>query len=461
MKKNLLTQFQRSVQCLFGVVALWLVSTEAQAQFSLTGQFRPRMEVRDGQGTLSPERAVPAVFISQRSRLSFGYTGYRFKAFATLQDVRVWGQDASSINRTTTDSNDGLMLHEAWAEVSLLDTGSVLENLTLKIGRQELNYDDVRVLGNLDWLQQGRRHDMALLKLEHKGWLAHAGVAFNQNSERKSGNVFNGTPSGYTAGTNGIGTLYKSMQFLYLGRKFYSGNASLLFLKDDFNRYYIDNATPTPAKVWDQGVWSRLTVGGYVSATVKKKLAVTASAYYQGGTDKDGVDMDAYLLSAYTLYPVTRKLNIGPGIDWTSGGSSASKNRAFDPLYGTPHKFWGYMDYFYVADGFGRNGLVDYYLKTRYKAKDKLLVSFDVHGFNSAKAISAGDGTKLDSHFGAELDLLLTYSMTKSIGIEGGYGAFFATPTLASATVKNVPNADLQANWFYLMVTLKPDFLAK
>src|SRR6185369_17459681 len=99
--------------------------------------------------------------------------------FTAIQDVRVWGQDASTINRTTSDPYDGLMIHEAWAEISLVDTGKVVKNFTLKIGRQELLYDDSRLLGNLDWLQQARRHDAIVFKLLNKGWQADAGFAFN------------------------------------------------------------------------------------------------------------------------------------------------------------------------------------------------------------------------------------------------------------------------------------------
>jgi hypothetical protein len=67
----------------------------------------------------------------------------------------------------------------------------------------------------------------------------------------------------------------------------------------------------------------------------------------------------------------------------------------------------------------------------------------------------------LDRHFGTELDFTASYSLTKIITIEGGYSSFFATPTLASSGVKNVSNADLQANWAYLMINIKPDFLQK
>jgi hypothetical protein len=136
-------------------------------------------------------------------------------------------------------------------------------------------------------------------------------------------------------------------------------------------------------------------------------------------------------------------------------------NRQFDPLYGTPHKFWGNMDYFYVADGFGNNGLIDYYLKSRYKIKDYLSLSLDGHQFVAANNVVTGDGAKLERNFGTELDLVASYTLTKTVNLEAGYSAFFATPTLASSAVKNVANADLQANWAYLMINIRPDFLAK
>jgi hypothetical protein len=108
----------------------------------------------------------PAFFTSQRTRLNAGYKGYRTQFFVAVQDVRVWGQDASTNNRITNQGLNGLMLHEAWGEISLLDTNQTKlgKEFAFKIGRQEFLYDDSRVLGNLDWLQQARRHDAALIK---------------------------------------------------------------------------------------------------------------------------------------------------------------------------------------------------------------------------------------------------------------------------------------------------------
>lgn len=459
MKKNLLRQF-------FGCfVVCLLAQSNLMAQFTLTGQVRTRSELRDGQGTLTTKGEVPAFFTSQRTRLNFGYGGYRFKLFAAVQDVRVWGQDASTTNRNTLDAYDGLMLHEAWGEIMLLDTTSKIENFSLKIGRQELVYDDSRLLGNLDWSQQARRHDMALLKFANKGWQAHLGVAFNQNRELNAGNVYNGIPTGYTAGTNGIGTSYKSMEFLHVNRKTYFGNVSFLYLTDQFNKYTLTGTAPNVTRTNVRGVWSRSTVGVNVNATLRKKLAVASSAFYQGGKDKDGAKMDAYFVSLSTSYAAGRKISFGPGVDYLSGNdgtkTAETTNRRFDPLYGTPHKFWGYMDYFYVASPFGRGGLFNYYLKSKYKAKDKLFFTLDLHQFASGARLVGNDSSKKHVNLGTELDFITNYSITKAINLEFGYSTMFATSDMASPAVKNVANAKLNNNWAYLMISIKPDFLAK
>ena len=42
------------------------------------------------------------------------------------------------------------------------------------------------------------------------------------------------------------------------------------------------------------------------------------------------------------------------------------------------------MDYFYAASPFGKSGLVDYYIKTKYKPSDKFIIAADLHQFTSA-----------------------------------------------------------------------------
>lgn len=460
-ERMLKTSLSKSL--LFGVALTALSHSQAKAQFTLTGQLRPRTELRDGQGTLQKKGDDAALFTSQRARLNAGFTGYRFKVFMALQDVRVWGQDASSINRNTTEANNGLMLHEAWGEIFLNDTVSKIKNLSLKIGRQEIAYDDQKVIGGLDWLQQARRHDAVVLKFANKGWIADIGAAFNQNSEKTVGTVYNGIPTAYGAGTNGIGTMYKSFQYAYVGKKFFFGDLSFLFFKDDFNKYTTVAAVKTPV----QGVWSRTTTGLYYNANLTRKINLTGSYYYQGGRNKDGRILSANLASITSTVQVSRKLFVGPGIDYLSGtdGTKAvtadSRSNLFDPLYGTPHKFWGGMDYFYVASGFGNQGLMNYFLKAKYNAKDNLIFFAELHGFESANKVSNGAGGTQTSYLGTELDLKMSYNFTKLINIEAGYSYMKATNTMASAQVKNVSNANLSPQWAYVTLNIKPDFLAK
>ncbi|UYQ93380.1 alginate export family protein [Chitinophaga horti] len=423
-----------------------------KAQLTLDAQLRTRTEYRDGQGAPLPKTANPALFTSQRTRMAAGWSGYRLKFGLTVQDVRVWGQDVSTINRTTTQDNNGLMLHEAWGEVFLTDTIVKNRSLSLKIGRQELNYDDGRLLGNLDWLQQARRHDGAVLKYETGPWMLHAGGAFNQNKENAAGTLYNGTPPGaYPANTNG-GAMYKGMEFIYAGRKLKKGNVSLLLFADQFSRYHNDSVDNKPVKTWDAGAYHRFTGGVYFTNTFHD-LTVTSSAYYQTGKTADGVKLDAALFSAAFQYALSKKVSVGIGGDYTTGGGAG---KAFDPLYGTPHKFWGYMDYFYVASGFGARGLQDYYLRLKTKPGERWMLNADVHQFYSASDIVGHN-----RNFGQELDLTANFALTKVIGFEAGYSFFNSQPNLTSPGVKNVANAQSANHWAYLMINIKPSLLFK
>lgn len=435
----------------------------AKAQLSFTGQLRTRTEFRAGQGTLQPQGSIPALFTSQRTRLNVGYNADRFKFFSSVQDVRVWGQDASSNNRTTSAANNGVLVHQAWSEIILnnpADTAKKLESVSVRIGRQEIVYDDQRLLGSLDWLQQARRHDAVVFKIANKGWLVDIGGAFNQNRELGTNHIYNGVPIGYPAGTNGIGTMYKSMQYAYVGKKLKSGKASFLFFKDDFSKY----TTVSGAKVDERGVWSRITSGLFLNTTLKEKLNVEASYYHQTGQDKDGLTMSANAISIATSLKMGSKFFAGPGFDYLSGEDGTktnSKNFRFDPLYGTPHKFWGLMDYFYVASGFGRQGLNNYYFKMKYNAKDNLTLLMDIHGFAAANKVSDGAAGTRDPYLGTEVDFLVRYKLTKMVNFELGYCVMEATNTMASAQVKNITNPETTAHFAYLMINITPNFLAK
>ncbi len=484
---------------LLGIMLLvWLFSIKSNAQLSIFAQIRPRGEFRNGLGTLKLKDAPAAGFISQRSRLSFHYKLEKVSFGMSVQDVRIWGQDASTIN-----NSDGAKfgIHEAWAETILSDS----LGLSLKLGRQELNYDDVRLLGGLDWLQQGRRHDVALLKLNKNGWQADFGAAFNQNTDAfgtagtfyTAGNTPQYTtnskgylvavPSGFVP-TNAAGTpvltinpstnggvqMYKTMQYLYVAKKVGKTKASFLIFKDDFAKYRPDTLKAADGGIvagrrYDlEGLHSRWTTGLLLNGAWGKRFNYWLGAYYQTGKNRDGVDLSAYTTTAYLGYTRGNFL-VGLGYDLVSGNdltnSTNTQDNKFDPLYGTPHKFWGYMDYFYVGTGGSPAGLSDPYLRLKYTVSPKLGLGLDLHHFSLAnnipnKVADATGKTLLGKSLGTEFDFILNYALNKATALEFGYCMMAGTNTLEYIKRSTLDKTEHLATWAYLSLNFKPEIFS-
>jgi hypothetical protein len=153
----------------FFILALQLFTIKTDGQVSFSANSFQRAEFNNGFGQLISEDQKPAAFIGQRLRLQADYTDERIRIFANMQDIRVWGAVP------TTKLSDGfLSFHEAYTEITLTDHWKV------KFGRQELNYDNARFLGNLDWAFQARAHDAALIMYARNNMKFDAGAAYNQ-----------------------------------------------------------------------------------------------------------------------------------------------------------------------------------------------------------------------------------------------------------------------------------------
>lgn len=492
----------------------WLLP--AGAQVSLTGQLRTRTEFRDGTGTLLPKNSDPSFFISQRTRLTFNYQTGRVIFQTSLQDVRVWGQDASTIS-----SADGarLSVHEAWAAIVLANksdstfTSRSVDYFAVKIGRQELLYDDSRLLGNLDWLQQGRRHDAIVFKLLNKGWQFDIGNAFNQNTDAfnyngtyytpantpayvkdSRGNLAptpaglipltntagwslkSGLPSLQTApSTNSANQDYKALQYAYAVKTVGATKISALVVADHFGRYRLDSVKNISGvdtgyiygRKFDQkGVNSRFTGGILVNSLLntKKTLLLAAGFYYQAGKDRDASRLSAYT-GTITLTYNRNKFSYSAGWDYLSGNdafSASAVNHRFDPLYGTPHKFWGYMDYFYAGTGAPAGGLSNPYLKVKYSSSGKRFsAGVDYHYFGLAGSQRDNNGLAVSKYLGIEFDLLANYALNAFTGIEWGGSLMAASGSMAYAKGIAPGTARLTGAWTYLSVNIRPDFLLK
>ncbi|GAO44826.1 alginate export family protein [Flavihumibacter petaseus] len=498
------------------VLALLLlgIASRVHAQLSLQAQIRPRAELRGGVGTLQPKEANPAAFISQRSRLGINYQHPRLQLQFSLQDVRIWGQDASSVSNA--DGNR-LSMHEAWAEWIIANkkdsswSHGVLDYLSIRIGRQELVYDDQRLIGNLDWLQQARRHDAALIRMMQSGWQVDLALAFNQNTDAFT---YNGTtytpanvlpyvkdskgnlaptPSGFipavasngNSAKNGTPALqnppstnaatqnYKAFQFLYAAKTWKQHRVAALLFADQFGRYTQDSvrnvAGTDTGYIYGKrfntaGVVTRVTSGLQWNAALDpgKKCLLQAGAWSQWGKDRDGNNLLAWMGSINLTFKQTN-WQYTAGFDLLSGNDAlnpGSVNHRFDPLYGTPHKFWGQMDYFYAGTGAPAGGLKNPYLKVKYTGKSQRFnAGLDYHYFLLANDQQDAAGKAISRYLGSEFDLLMQYQPASWATLE--YGAGFMAGTTSLAYAKNLNPDAVRHNgwWTYLSLNIRPSIL--
>ncbi|SDM18634.1 Alginate export [Catalinimonas alkaloidigena] len=408
-------------------------TTETFAQFTLQGEVRPRAEFRNGFKSPNTLATDPAFFVEQRSRLYAGYKAEKMAFRLTLQDVRIWG----GANQIYKNDDPALFnVYEAWGEYFFTPQFSV------RAGRQALDYDNARFLGDLDWAQQGRSHDAALfLYKAPSGFQAHFGAAYNQSVAFEPGKL-SGTY--YDLANARAGGNYKTMQYLWLHQENDVMKASLLVHND--GRQTLDTS----------GVNFRQTYGLYAERKLGG-LNLTGELYYQGGKNAGGQTISAYLAA----FDATFKTALTPltvGVDYLSGTDATdTKDRAFNPLYGTNHKFYGFMDYFYVGNGHQNKGLADFYVKTKFKLGKKAVLLGQLHQFNAAATVTrpAGDGSleELSSSLGQEIDLVFNLALTEGVSLQGGYSQLFSSASMDA--LKGTTSAGGN-QWAWLMFTIKP-----
>lgn len=400
-----------------GILCL-LMGSQVKAQFSLSGELRPRSEYSHGYSTLAVEDQNPSLFTSQRTRLNFDYKMDLLKVGLVLQDVRIWGNQAQQV----TNQDFATSVHQAWAEINLF------KNIALKVGRQELNYDDLRIFGNVGWAQQGRSHDVAVFKYARK-LNVHFGIAHHENTNRKN-NLYDGPDA------------YKDLQFLWINRKTDNFNFSLLFL---------NNGKPVLEGTEQKSQYSQ-TFGTHVEVPVDK-VAFSGNLYFQTGKDGANKSLNAYNLLAEATYKTSEKTQWILGYEILSGTdyNQTEKNSSFTPLYGTNHKFNGFMDYFYVGNHLNNVGLADGYVKFA-TSKNKTAFNADVHFFSSAAKIS----DTADNYLGTEIDLTLTQTLNPVTKIAFGYSQMFGTESMQ---ILKGGSKGAFNNWAYVMISVTPKFL--
>ena len=391
---------------------------------TIGAQIRPRAEYRNG--ALSPlgENDDPVSLINNRARLSMEYKRSNLSLGFSAQQVGVWGQ-ASGIEL------DGVaMVNEAWANFA------PVEGLFFKIGRQALSYDDDRLLGTLDWHVSGRYHDAFKMGYEDAQNKLHFILAYNQNGDKlgagKGGNFYNG------------GQAYKTMQTLWyqiIADK--SFNASFLLM--NIGRQAGNAAEPAVKNMQTFGTNLSYQANG---------VQLYGTFYFQTGKTLGSQDISAYMWALNASYSFNPAFKISLASDYLSGndGKDADKYKAFDVLYGTHHKFYGTMDYYYP--NFTR-GLWDNQLGLTFRASPKVTLGLNYHNFQTTTDVAVEQDTK--KGLGSEIDFQLTWNIMKDVTMVGGYSAMFGSD--AMKVVKGVADAKGRQDWVWVSLNINPKLL--
>ena len=402
----------------------WAQTSEKENEFTMSMQIRPRAEYRNGALFPRNEGDEAASFINNRARLSMEYKRSDLSMKISAQHVGVWGQDPQ------IDTNGRFIMNEAWAKLNF-GTG-----VFAQLGRQTLSYDDERILGGLDWNVAGRYHDALKLGYANEANQLHLILAFNQNGEKKKGGTY------YYDGAQP----YKNMQTLWYH---YTADelpldASLLFLNLGLETG--DAATETSHTRYLQ------TFGTYITYK-PQSWDMQGAFYFQTGKNKSAQSVSAFMASIKAAYAIDKQWSVSLGYDYLSGNDGkGDKFKAFDPLYGTHHKFYGAMDYFYASAWQGvAPGLQDAQLGVNFKTSKKVSMQLNYHYFATAAKL---DDVK--KGLGSEVDYQLDWNVMKDVKLSAGYSFMLGTKSMD--IVKGGDHKRWQ-DWGWVSVNINPRIL--
>jgi hypothetical protein len=382
---------------------LLIHSPAAGQELTFGGQVRPRFEYRNPILVSGGEHQS---WISMRTRghLTAGLER-NVSVFIQFQDVRIWGEEANTLGDFSADNLD---LHQAYVDVR--SDGPT--ELAARAGRQEVSFGGQRLVGAVNWSQQGRSFDA--LKLIAEGSTFRLDVL---------GAVL----------ADDIAATHDNDQYVLAayGQLHQAGPGTL-----DFYGLY--------NRVSDIANTDQVTVGARWWGT-KNSIQFRLEASYQTG-EREAVDVSAFMFGARVGTALARgTADVTLWYDYLSGDDDATddKIKVFDTLFATNHKFYGLADHFTnIPLHTAGRGLQDIAVKGSFVAASDVTFRAEVHSFHAARNAGLSTG-----HFGEEIDLTASYGYSPNLGLSGGFAY-----VLAADGWGNIGRLTENAAWSFVMV---------
>jgi hypothetical protein len=408
------------------------------AQFSVNAELRPRFEYLRGYGKLPVDTMTdPAILISQRTRLTFNYAKNGFEAKVTLQDWRYWGDETLFSATGAFGDPASIELFEGYVAVPLFKISK------LYIGRQQLVYDDERLLAARNWNQGGISYDAVVWKFKKNSWKIDLAGSWNSDPT-------------YLGGLEYTSAKIRTLNYIWAGKTINDNlTASAIIMS-------VGKTNPDALKV----IYMKETFGANLFANYES-FEGQATAYYQAGLNNGGKDVSAYFVAILAYYK-GKIGKVGGGVNIISGQKGTStddsyndKDHLFDLFYGARHRYYGYMDYFNnTRNSTAGGGLNDIFLQYFPNIGSKHKMEIAYHYFTNNQEVLDPDAepgtlTGMDKFLAHELDIVYTYSPFDFLKWDMGFS--FLLPSEPFEKIGGYdPGTTSFAYWPWTMLTFKP-----
>jgi hypothetical protein len=389
------------------------VNKELPAWLKFSGEYRMRLEGFDGGGFKVDTRDAYAL---SRLRLNMRVLPTYWMRFQIQsQDAQVFWKNTKPDAPPFEDTMD---IRQAYVEFGKAEAPSVL----LRVGRQELVFGEMRLIGHLNWTNTARSFDAARLTLQRGKVKLDLFAASVVNLREATANK--------SSGGNDIHGAYGSITKVI-------PNATI----EPFMFWRLARGTKTelglPGKT-DRKVFGVRFVGK-LPANFDYNIETADQA---GSIGSDDVQAFAWHSAiGYTITGLKKKPRVFAEYNYASGDETPGDGvqQTFDQLYPTGHDKMG------LADQVGWKNIHDLRAGIEYKATSKLALAGSYHSwwlasptdalYNAAGAavvkVAAGTAGR---HVGQEADVQMTYTLNSTMSIGAGYANVFPGTFLKNAT---------------------------
>lgn len=328
-------------------------------------------------------------FVRQRARLGLRFAyGEELQALVQVQDVRTWGEETDTLNDFDADGFD---LHQGYLEVALDP------DLRLRLGRQEINFLNQRLVGSVNFVEQGRSFDAARLMAR----VFEQQLSIDLFYARTIDNL----PADSQAADDVIGYNFR----LQFGDYLQAALVGVVDLNSNSDRVRATNGLLAQT---DLPFGLRFAIEGYVqagSATIADVDTSYLGWMFATRLRFTLVDLDEFkpFLEAF--------------VETLSGDDDPTDAdvTTFDTLFATNHRFYGEADFFLnIPRDTRERGLLDAGVVLGTSLGEDASAQLALHFFQ-AMADQGGEGS-----FGQEIDVTFAWKVNPHFTLDLNYSLF-------------------------------------